>query len=246
MRYNYEVWNWETRRRLEITTNFDRAVNMVRLVPNKAGRIDIADNLEPASKHAPLFTEDDFLGWQTKLERDNSWVFPKKTYNALEETDGFHVTEHPVEPQVPNVVHDFAGAADSFNEVLREIAKGPQHLIDNNAKTAAAVGKPQMSGIPPIALLALGTAMQDGVNKYGLTNWRDSQVSATVFYDAMMRHLLAWYSGEDCAADSHVVHLGHLMAGAAILLDAELHGCLNDNRPKGEHITAEILSFVKR
>jgi hypothetical protein len=243
MRYTYEIYR--SGQRLDITTNFLEVESLLSQYPGSV--VNVYDNNAPKRLYSVLTTEDELHGWRDALEKAFAWKDKPITspipYNALEETDGFHVAEHPAEPQV---VHDFAKATDLFNEVLREIAKGPQHLIDNNAKTAAAVGKPQMSGIPPIALLALGAAMQDGVNKYGLTNWRDSQVSATVFYDAMMRHLLAWYSGEDCAADSHVVHLGHLMAGAAILLDAELHGCLNDNRPKGEHITAESLSFVKR
>jgi hypothetical protein len=119
-------------------------------------------------------------------------------------------------------------------------------LPDANLKTAAAVGKPQMSGIPPIAIMALGMAMQDGVNKYSLFNWRGTGVTASVFYDAMLRHLLAWYSGEDCAPDSKVVHLAHLMAGAAIILDAEYNKCLNDDRVKGVPVTTESLTFIKK
>lgn len=102
--------------------------------------------------------------------------------------------------------------------------------IDSNIKTAAAIGKPKLSAVPPVGLLALGAAMSDGASKYGRFNWRTTEVTASVFYDAMMRHLLGWWSGEDHASDSRVAHLGHLMAGAAIVLDAEMHNVFNDDR----------------
>jgi hypothetical protein len=102
--------------------------------------------------------------------------------------------------------------------------------IDKNIKTAAAIGKPQTGAIPPVAILALGAAMQNGADKYGLFNWRGTDVTATVFYEAMMRHLMAWYSGEDFAEDSGVHHLAHLMAGAAIVLDGQQSGVFRDNR----------------
>lgn len=122
-------------------------------------------------------------------------------------------------------------------------------LPDANLKTAAAVGKPTMSAVPPVALLALGAAMQNGVDKYRKYNWREAGASSSVFYDAMMRHLIAWYSGEDTAADSKIHHLAHLMAGCAIILDAELHGKLNDDRNgsgfEDEHIK-KIFASVKK
>jgi hypothetical protein len=108
----------------------------------------------------------------------------------------------------------------------------PNVNVDSNLKTAAAAGKPKMSDVPPIALFALGAAMSDGARKYGTVNWRATGSTSSVFYDAMMRHLVAWYSGEDFAEDSGIHHLAHLMASCAILLDSSLHNKLNDNRPE--------------
>ena len=72
--------------------------------------------------------------------------------------------------------------------------------------------------------------MQNGGDKYGPFNYRETDVTASVFFDAMMRHLLDWKDGEDFAQDSNVHHLAHLMAGAAIILDAQLHGTFVDDR----------------
>ncbi len=104
--------------------------------------------------------------------------------------------------------------------------------IDTNLKTRAAIGKPKLSDVPPIAFLALGAAMSDGAKKYGRFNWRETGATSSIFYDAIFRHLIDWYNGEDHAHDSKVHHLGHVMAGCAIILDAETRGTLNDDRDK--------------
>ena len=112
-----------------------------------------------------------------------------------------------------------------------------------NAKNAAGAKKAPTRAVPPIAILAMGLAMEDGAKKYGAFNWRDSEVTASVFFNAMMRHLLQWYAGERCADDSAVHHLGHLMAGAAILLDAEFTGVLVDDRSKYA-LPQDIIGFL--
>ena len=107
----------------------------------------------------------------------------------------------------------------------------PTGYPDDNPKTVIGVTKPAMSTIPPGALIPLMRAMQNGKDKYGLMNWRKHNVSSSIYYDAAMRHLMAWYDGEAVAEDSGVHHLGHVMACCAILLDAMAQGNLNDNRP---------------
>jgi hypothetical protein len=102
---------------------------------------------------------------------------------------------------------------------------------DGNPKTAVGAVKVPFNAIPVTALIPMGQAMADGLKKYGITNWRDSPVSASVYYNAILRHLFAWQDGEDVAPDSEVHHLGHVMACCAILLDARSLGVLNDDRP---------------
>lgn len=99
--------------------------------------------------------------------------------------------------------------------------------------------KQKFGNVPPIALYHLAKAMSDGEQKYGRFNWREKTATASVLYNAMMRHLLAWYSGEDNAVDSGVSHIGHIMANCAILLDAKLNNTLVDDRVKGEIVSSE-------
>lgn len=102
---------------------------------------------------------------------------------------------------------------------------------DNNPKTVQGLKKPTLVPIPPAALIHLGRAMQNGAVKYGRMNWRTNSVAATIYYDAVLRHMLAWLDGEDIAEDSGVHHLAHAMAGIAIVLDALETGNLIDDRP---------------
>lgn len=119
------------------------------------------------------------------------------------------------------------GASPEFIAMADKLAG-----VDKNVKSRAAVGKPSIADVPPIGFLALGAAMSDGAGKYGRFNWRDTEVTASTFYKAMGRHLLAWYCGEEVAEDSGVHHLAHLMASCAIILDAQQHGVFTDDRDK--------------
>ena len=114
-----------------------------------------------------------------------------------------------------------------------------------NPKAAPGRAKPPLHAIPPVAVVWLGLAMEDGKDKYGVANWRDNPVDALTYYDAMFRHLLAWYDGEDVAEDSGIKHLAHAMAGCAILLDAEEQGTLIDTRPTPGRVSKLIETLRK-
>lgn len=103
-------------------------------------------------------------------------------------------------------------------------------LPDTNPKSRYGVAKPSMNAIPPAALIELGAAMADGARKYGKFNWREHEVTTSVYEDAIWRHLLAYRDGQDFAPDSRIHHLGHVMACCAILLDAAESGKLIDDR----------------
>jgi hypothetical protein len=107
-------------------------------------------------------------------------------------------------------------------------------LPDSNPKTQYAVKKPSLGLIPKAALEAAAAAHQLGAEKYGPWNWRDNNVSAMVYVNAMMRHIQQWKEVEDNDPDTLASHLGNVIACCGILLDAQAHGCLIDDRPKRE------------
>lgn len=106
----------------------------------------------------------------------------------------------------------------------------PTGYPDDNPKTAYGEAKPKLSDTPTIGVREMGRVFTGGAGKYGRFNWRDHTVSATVYYDAAMRHFMAWFDGEDIDPESGISHLAHVMACCNILLDAQNHEKLNDNR----------------
>lgn len=102
---------------------------------------------------------------------------------------------------------------------------------DDNPKTQFGVSKVPLHLVPPIAIGEMSEAFENGANKYGAYNWREKTISSSVYYAAALRHLMAWWDGEDYAPDSGVHHLGHVMACCAMVLDSKAISKLNDNRP---------------
>lgn len=104
-------------------------------------------------------------------------------------------------------------------------------LPDNNPKTACGAVKVPMHLVPPPAIIAEAIVFGLGAKKYGPYNWREKTVSSSVYQAAALRHLMAWWEGEDIDPESGESHLAHARACLAILLDAKVHGKLNDDRP---------------
>ena len=115
-----------------------------------------------------------------------------------------------------------------------------------NPKDRYGIAKPGLSTIPPAPMFMLGQVMNLGRRKYGLMNWRSTEVLASVYYDAALRHLMAWYDGQDDDPESGMSHLAHVMACMTVLLDAELHKRLKDDRPACRGITADLISALTK
>lgn len=100
-----------------------------------------------------------------------------------------------------------------------------------NPKDAVGCRKPPISTIPPPVLFEIGNAMLEGHIKYGGHNWRAMGVRASIYYDAVFRHLASWWAGEDTDPDSGMSHVIKAIAGLVILRDAMINGMMNDDRP---------------
>jgi hypothetical protein len=74
--------------------------------------------------------------------------------------------------------------------------------------------------------------MSVGAAKYGAFNYRESNISASVYQDAMERHLQLWFDGEDNDPETGVSHLASVIASCSLLMDAQLTGKLHDDRQK--------------
>ena len=102
---------------------------------------------------------------------------------------------------------------------------------DNNPKTGEGLKKAQLDKVPTALMHEASKAMALGAQKYGPYNWRSKKVSSSIYYAAALRHLMAWWEGEDLDQESGGSHLGHVGACVAILLDGMGTEMLNDDRP---------------
>jgi hypothetical protein len=94
--------------------------------------------------------------------------------------------------------------------------------------------KAPMELLPAHALIETAWVHGLGAAKYGRYNWRNNEVNASTYVSAIMRHLMAWQTGEDIDPESGRSHLAHIAAGCNILMDSAKHGTLIDDRPKSQ------------
>ena len=103
-------------------------------------------------------------------------------------------------------------------------------MKDTNPKSAFGDRKVPIHLWPASATIMGSLGLLDGALKYGRSNWRESGVRASTYYDAANRHLQAWFEGEQADPDSGLPHLCHALACLAIIVDAEASGKLTDDR----------------
>jgi hypothetical protein len=116
-----------------------------------------------------------------------------------------------------------------------------------NPKDAIGILKAPMSTVPAPVMLEVGLALLEGAIKYGRHNYRVVGVRSSVYYDAAMRHLMAWWEGEDTDPDSGLSHITKAIASLTVLRDAMLRGKLSDDRPpKTLGFMAELNAHAKR
>lgn len=100
-----------------------------------------------------------------------------------------------------------------------------------NPKDMAGAARIDLTLIHVVALCEEALAMTEGMEKYGAYNYTAAKVKARVYVGAALRHLFKWLMGEERDPKTGVHHLGSVRACAGILLAAEAHGTLIDDRP---------------
>lgn len=131
------------------------------------------------------------------------------------------VNPGPVGPKEPLTLGKF------YEDVM---VTGPA-LKDTNPKDSVGVKKAPISTVSGPVLAELGVAMLEGARKYGRHNYRISGVRASVYVDAVFRHMQQWWEGQDKDPDSGMCHLIKAMASLCVLRDAQIHNNWVDDRP---------------
>lgn len=90
-----------------------------------------------------------------------------------------------------------------------------------------------MSPVSVPVMMEVGLAMLEGALKYGRHNYRVSGVRASVYYDALMRHIGAWWEGEDMdpGTKGRIHHITKCISTLTVLRDSMIKGNWVDDRP---------------
>ena len=79
-------------------------------------------------------------------------------------------------------------------------------------------------------MFAISEILTFGAKKYDDRNWENGLHWSRVF-GAVMRHMWAWWGGEDKDPESGMSHLWHAACGLTFLVAYEARGSGEDDRP---------------
>ncbi len=102
---------------------------------------------------------------------------------------------------------------------------------DTNPKDAIGSTKLPLHLVPTTGIEEESLAFLEGALKYGKFNWRVAGVRASIYLDAIGRHLAKFTNGQDRDPVTKVHHLASIRACCNILMDAALVGKITDDRP---------------
>ena len=99
------------------------------------------------------------------------------------------------------------------------------------------MGKPTFELLPFEILSGVNDVLRYGANKYGSPhNWKKTDgFKYSRCFNALLRHLFAWWNGEELDPESKISHLAHVMCNVLFLMyHAKNNKGPSDDRPKQE------------
>lgn len=114
--------------------------------------------------------------------------------------------------------------------------------VTENPKASAGRQKIEYGNTPPLPSLYQAAIHDLGARKYGTFNWRSRPIKMTDYISALRRHLALVEAGDWDDEESGLPHLAHIMATAAIVIDARDARMLIDDR----NFTVSLPGEMKR
>lgn len=121
---------------------------------------------------------------------------------------------------------------------------GGKLVEDTNPKQIHGQSSIPLSLFSPLATAYGSLGKLNGKLKYGLSNFVATPVIASIYVDAIRRHLDKWMSGEEVDGADGVPHFGAILANVDILLCARAAGTLVDDRPQFKGYQEEMAKLT--
>lgn len=124
----------------------------------------------------------------------------------------------PIDPEDTNVVRQ---NPSYYGLTINEVVKKSQTATTGGRKFDG--NKPQYGLLPPKALKETVKVLTLGAIKYEPDNWKIVPEAQSRYFDALMRHLWDWKTGEQLDPETGINHLAHAMCNILFLLERDLH-----------------------
>ena len=92
-------------------------------------------------------------------------------------------------------------------------------------------GKPEFELLPFELMSGVNKIFQYGANKYQVNNWKKPDFLMSRAYNALLRHMFAFWNGEDYDKESGLLHLDHAMCNLLFMKYHLLNTPAADHRP---------------
>lgn len=113
----------------------------------------------------------------------------------------------------------------------KQVIEKDKGFVESKKAARYNEGKDPMHLVPPDAIRAMAKVLEVGAKKYALRNW-ELGASYSVPYASLMRHLLAFWDGEDLDPESGLPHVYHVLMNSAMLVRYFEEFKELDDRPK--------------
>ena len=120
-------------------------------------------------------------------------------------------------------------------------------MLSENPKDTIGSKKLPFSTLPWAVLGEAAAGMGEGAIKYGKHNYEVVGIRNSIYFDATLRHLIAWFLGEDIDPESGIHHVTKAITSLMVLRDAQLYDNVTDDRPvapPADHLQAAKDLFV--
>lgn len=155
------------------------------------------------------------------------------------------MADEEIARRVGDLNHDLLSSAPLTDADVRGIPSKPGHVRPDmhgngdangtgkpsNPKDIVGSTKLSLSLVPWTLSVCGAMGFLEGALKYGRFNWRVAGVRASIYVDALLRHVAKWWNGQDCDKATMVHHLDNAIATLGILRDAMVYDMLEDDRP---------------